>query len=188
MRQPLKQEHGKVDTFERPLWSRRTFQFGHPEWMLADFIERLRGTAVRLTGLLTHVSEARAHAPVEGSWSIAQHAGHLADVEELWQQRCEDLRAGRAILTPARGPYFTELAGRHVGRPIPDILDEFAHRRQSYIEALTGADTALQSRRAYHERLQCDMRLVDGAQFVAEHDDHHLLRIRALLGTAGGSA
>lgn len=45
-------------------------------------------------------------------------------------------------------------------------------------------DAALQERRAFHERLNCDMRLVDGAQFVAEHDDHHLLRIRVLLGAA----
>ena len=172
---------------ERPPWSRRTFQFGHAEWMLADFIERLRGTAVRLVVLLADVPTARAHAPVEGSWSIAQHVGHLADVEELWPQRIDDLRAGRAIFTPARGAYFTELAARHVGRPLPDILAEFALRRDGYIAALTGADAGLQARHAYHERLQCDVRLVDGAQFVAEHDGHHLLRIRAVLGAAAGA-
>lgn len=176
-----------MSTLERPPWSRRTFQFSHPEWMLADFIERLRGTADRLAALLADVPAARVHAPVEGSWSIAQHAGHLADVEELWKQRVEDLRAGRTILTPAQGPYFTELAARHVGRPILDILAEFAHRRNWYVEALAGADAALQERRAFHERLKCDMRLVDGAQLVAEHDDHHLLRIRALLGAAAGA-
>lgn len=129
-----------MSTLERPPWSRRTFQFSHPEWMLADFIERLRGTADRLAALLADVPAARVHAPVEGSWSIAQHAGHLADVEELWKQRVEDLRAGRTILTPARGPYFTELAARHVGRPILDILAEFAHRRNWYVDALAGAD------------------------------------------------
>jgi hypothetical protein len=33
---------------------------------------------------------------------------------------------------------------------------------------------------AFHERLQVPMRLVDCAQFYAEHDDHHLIRIRRL--------
>lgn len=171
---------------DRPSWSERSFRFGHPEWMLADFIERLRGTVHRLAALVAGVPSARLHAPPEGSWSAAQHAGHLADVEELWMQRIGDLRERRATFTPARGAYFTELALRHVGRPMGEIVTEFARRRGDYVAALALADEDLQGRRAYHERLQCEMRLVDGAQFVAEHDDHHLLRIRVLLAASPG--
>jgi hypothetical protein len=36
-------------------------------------------------------------------------------------------------------------------------------------------------RTAVHPRLQMPMRLVDWAYFVAEHDDHHLARIRELI-------
>jgi uncharacterized damage-inducible protein DinB len=170
-----------MDMIERPRWAQRTFRFGHPLWMLTDFIERLRGTRDRLAALLHDVPDDQLHAPIPGSWSVAQHAGHLADVEELWLQRIDDLQQGRTVFTPARGDHFTALANRHIGRSASDILAEFARRCGTYVAALATADPALQQRSAFHERLQCDMRLVDGAQFVAEHDDHHLLRIRQLL-------
>jgi|GEM_PF-4393916 len=35
---------------------------------------------------------------------------------------------------------------------------------------------------ALHPRLKTPMRIVDLAYFVAEHDDHHLSRIRELVG------
>lgn len=65
---------------------------------------------------------------------------------------------------------------------------ELRARRARFTDALAAADPELQQRSAFHERLGCAMRLIDCAQFVAEHDDHHLLRIRDLaarLGPAG---
>ena len=165
---------------DRPVWSRRTFRFGHPEWMLADFTERLRGTPDRLAALLEAVPSGRLYEQPAGRWSIAQNAGHLADVEELWEQRIEDLRLGRATYTPARPDHFAELAKRHQAREAAEIVAELRRRRGAFVAALENAGPELQARSAYHERLACPMRLVDCAQFVAEHDDHHLLRIRAI--------
>lgn len=175
--------------FDRPPWGRRAFMFGHPSWMLGDFVERLRGVVPRVEALVAGVSDEDAHRQLEGTWSVAQNIGHLSDVEELWQERLEDLRAGRTTYTPAVAARFQELARRHQGRPVTDTVKELEHRRTRLVAALERASPELQRAAAFHERLQCSMRLVDCAQFYAEHDDHHLIRIRRLrvmLGVGAG--
>jgi uncharacterized damage-inducible protein DinB len=164
----------------RPPWAQRRFAFVHPPWMLADFIERLRGLLPRLDELLLGLDDRRAHAQLEGKWSIAQNVGHLSDVEELWRERLDDLRNGRKMYSPAVGSRFQELAKRHQDRPVVETLRELKSRRTGLVEALAHASSELQQSSAFHERLQVPMRLVDCAQFYAEHDDHHLLRIRKL--------
>jgi hypothetical protein len=166
--------------FDRPLWAQRTFSFVHPPWMLADFLERLRGVLPRLDALLVGVDDSRARLQLGGKWSIAQNVGHLSDVEELWQERLEDLKNGRKTYTPAVGSRFQELAKRHQERSVAETLREFKARRFSLVDALAQASPELQKSSAFHERLQVPMRLVDCAQFYAEHDDHHLIRIRRL--------
>ena len=170
----------------RPSWPQRKFQFVHPPWMLADFIERLRGTVPRLRYLLEGIGDDAAHTQVDGKWSIAQNIGHLSDVEELWQVRLEDLRQGRKTYTPAVAARFQELAKRHEARSVEVLLAELAIRRSSLVDALARAPAELQEATAFHERLQVPMRLVDCAQFYAEHDDHHLLRIRTIRSLLAG--
>jgi catechol 2,3-dioxygenase-like lactoylglutathione lyase family enzyme len=179
-------EHRR-DDLRRPAWPERRFRFGHPLWMLADFAERLRGTPPRLAALLATFRVDRLAVQHEGKWSILQNAGHLADVEELWEQRIADLEAGRATYTPARPERFAELVLRHTTREPEEILQELRERRARLVDALLAAPPELQRRSAFHERLGCDMRLVDCAQFVAEHDDHHVMRIRAIAAALDGT-
>jgi uncharacterized damage-inducible protein DinB len=179
---------GVASELDRPPWAERKFSFVHPPWMLADFIERLRGTVPRLEALVLDVNDADAHRQVEGKWSIAQNIGHLSDVEELWQQRLDDLKSGRKIYSPAVGARFQELAQRHQASPIKEIMRELEDRRSLLVDALASAAPELQQASAFHERLQVPMRLVDCAQFYSEHDDHHLLRIRRLRSMLAGGA
>ena len=183
--EPMRRTVEVSSEFERPSWAQRKFTFGHPPWMLTDFIERLRGVLPRLDVLVVGLDNDRAHRQVDGKWSIAQNIGHLSDVEELWQERLEDLRAGRKTYAPAVGARFQELARRHQDRPVSETLKEFGDRRSRLIEALADASPELQRAAAFHERLQVSMRLVDCAQFYAEHDDHHLIRIRRLRSMVG---
>ena len=167
----------------RPRWVQRRFAFVHPPWMLADFIERLRGLPPRGSALLAGVSDEIAHRTIDGTWSIAQNLGHLSDAEDLWQERLEDLRRGRTVYTPADPARFRAAALRHPERPLAATLAELTERRARLVAALAAMPPELQTVSAHHERLGCPMRLVDCAQFAAEHDDHHLLRIRELLAT-----
>lgn len=171
---------GAAQALERPRWAERTFQFVHAPWMLADMIERLRGIVPRLRPLLSELDEVTAHRRHENTWSIAQNVGHLSDVEDLWQERLEDLRQGRETYTPADPARFQAAAERHQLRPLAATVAELAERRARLVEALVQAPPGLQRATAFHARLKTPMRLVDCAQFYAEHDDHHLLRIREL--------
>jgi len=178
--EPINRTMVVTSAFDRPPWAERRFSFVHPPWMLADFIERLRGTPPRIAALVVGLTDADAHRQVEGKWSIAQNIGHLADVEELWQQRLDDLKQGKKTYTPAVPARFQELAQRHQAAPVSAIIEELRDRRSRLVDALASAPPELQQASAFHERLQVSMRLVDCAQFYAEHDDHHLLRIRSL--------
>ena len=165
---------------DRPTWSERKFSFIHPPWMLADFTERLRGTVPRIEALVSDVNDDDARRQVDGKWSIAQNIGHLSDVEELWQERLDDLKKGKKTYTAAVGARFQELAKRHQTLSVNAIIAELKDRRTLLVDQLASASPELQQASAFHERLQVSMRLVDCAQFYAEHDDHHLLRIRTL--------
>ena len=169
-----------ADELERPPWAQRKFSFADLPWMLADFIERLRGVLPRLDVMLVGLDDVRAYRQFDGKWSIAQNIGHLSDVEELWQERLADLREGKETYTPAVPTRFQDLAQRHQDRPVLETLQEFRSRRSRLIDALAQASPELQRAAPFHERLQVPMRLVDCAQFYAEHDDHHLARIRFL--------
>lgn len=186
--EPARRASEVPSDLDRPSWAERKFRFVHPAWMLADFIERLRGTTPRIEALVRDVSDADAHRQVEGRWSIAQNIGHLSDVEELWQERLDDLKQGRKTYTPASGARFQEMAKRHQVSPVHAILREFEDRRSRLVDALASAPPELQRASAFHERLQVPMRLVDCAQFYSEHDDHHLLRIRTLRSMRVGGA
>lgn len=165
---------------DRPPWAQRKFSFVHPLWMLADFTERLRGLLPRLDELVLGLDDRSAYEQLEGTWSIAQNIGHLSDVEEMWQERLDDLRSGRKVYTAAVPSRFQELAKRHQERPLEETLRELKSRRTLLVDALANASPELQQSSAFHERLQVPMRLVDCAQFYAEHDDDHVLRIRKL--------
>jgi uncharacterized damage-inducible protein DinB len=168
-----------MTALERPPWAQRKFAFVHPPWMIVDFVERLRGLVPRLGPLIAELDE-RAYRQPDGKWSIAQNIGHLADVEDLWQERLDDLRAGRPVFTPADPARFQAAASRHQDRSLEVIVAELDARRTRLVDALSNAPPSLQAVSALHERLQVQMRLVDCAQFYAEHDDHHLLRVRTL--------
>ncbi len=174
MSQPL------VDRLQRPSWNDRSFPFGLPHWMLADLIERLRGTAPRLQPLLAELKSEQLHRTDDGSWSIAQNVGHLGDTEELWIERFDDLAAGRETYTPADPARFASAAEKHIGVSIEETLARFVALRNRWIAMLESAPAPLQLADAYHARLDARMRLVDCAQFAAHHDDNHLLRIRQL--------
>jgi hypothetical protein len=65
------------------------------------------------------------------------------------------------------------------------LLERFERARRAFVSTLRRANGADLERSAQHPRLGTPMHLIDLVYFVAEHDDHHLARLRELTTTHG---
>jgi hypothetical protein len=172
-------------------WADRDFQFTFPVGIYPELIERLRGTPARLAERLTAVPAGQLVQRRGGGWSMQEHAGHLADLDEaLFLPRLDDYENGVAILRAADMANPGTEAAQHNRRPLAHVLGGCRDNRARLVARLEGLEAGVFARVARHPRLQCPMRLVDMLFFHAEHDDYHLARITELLtvafGTAGG--
>ncbi|MBI3477016.1 MAG: DinB family protein [Acidobacteria bacterium] len=166
---------------QAPIWFERKFEFTFPVELLPNLCARLRGTPARIEELVRGASrEVLARKPGE-KWSAQEHVGHLLDLESLWLARVDDFLTEGAELTAADLTNRRTHEANHNARPIEAIVAEFRASRLrllTRIEAMNSADVA---RTKLHPRLRQPMRLVDHLYFAAEHDDHHLAWIWALL-------
>ena len=166
-----------------PIWFERKFEFSFSLELLPNLRARLRGTPARLEEALRgRVSEMLTAKP-QGKWSAQEHAGHLLDLETLWLARLEDYVATRGELTPADLTNRKTDEANHNARPLEEVLAQFRSARTTLLMRIDELDASLFARTLPHPRLKTPMRLVDHLYFVAEHDDHHLARIREMIAT-----
>jgi hypothetical protein len=145
-------------------WIERRWSFTLPVEAFPEVLERLVGTPARAAALVAGVPEPVLQERLNGKWSVKEHFGHLSDLHPLDMRRVGSNRG-------------TEEAN-HVAAPIDQLLQTLRDQRQQLLatlEALTETEVAATAR---HPRLGCRMRLIDWAQFVADHDDHHLAAAR----------
>jgi hypothetical protein len=148
--------------------------------MYPNVVERLRGTPARLEELPRGLSREMLTRRDGDKWSIQEQTGHLLDLEELGMRRLDDFEAGRDPLTAA------DLANRktheadHNENTVEKILAAFRQERMEFVARLDSYDEAFVQRTALHPRLNQQIRVIDLAFFIAEHDDHHLARISEL--------
>jgi uncharacterized damage-inducible protein DinB len=158
-------------------WFDRTFELGLGVDAAPELLERLRRTPERLAtavrGLPVEVLIRRP----EGKWSIQENAGHLFDLEALWDQRLDDYDADATQLEPADLENRKTHEAAHNDRPISNILADFRAARGRIVDRIARMSPAELARTALHPRLQQPMSVVDLCFFVAEHDDHHLRTI-----------
>ena len=165
---------------KQTLWVERRFNFDYPIGIFPCVVERMRGTPARLEEIVRHSPPAILTRRFDGGWSIQEQAGHLWDLEALWEKRLNDFRSGAAVLTAADMTNRKTHEANHNAAPIQKILEEFRKARRdlvSHLEVLTDEEVG---RSSLHPRLNIPMRLVDWCYFMAEHDDHHIARIVAL--------
>jgi DinB superfamily len=159
-------------------WTQRVFEFGQPIGAFPAILERLRGTPARASEIVAGVPEDVLSNPINEGWSPKEHLGHLVDLESLDSARLQQFLIRTAVLSPADARNLaTEEAG-HGRVPVQQILRRMRTGRDALVgklERLTEGDVAIA---ALHPRLQRQMRIVDWAWFVAEHDDHHLASAR----------
>ncbi|MCA1618762.1 MAG: DinB family protein [Acidobacteria bacterium] len=167
---------------KRTRWVEREFDFSLPVGVFACVVERLRGTPARLEELTRgHARETLTARNVAGAWSVQEQVGHLLDLDELHEGRLEDYARHLSTLRAAdMTNRKTEEAG-HNGARLEDLLAAFRDARLRFVrrlEAMSGPEVAAS---ALHPRLRKQMRVIDLAYFVAEHDDHHLASITEIL-------
>jgi hypothetical protein len=105
----------------------------------------------------------------------------LSDLHALDVRRVEEFLGGAAVLTAGDLSNQRAEDARHGDTPIAQLLDRLEQQRRSLtlmLERLTETEVGAS---AIHPRLRIPMRLIDWAQFVADHDDHHLAAARIAL-------
>lgn len=162
-------------------WFERQFAFGLPVWMYPNVVERLRGTPARLEDLLRTLPPETLTRRDGDRWSMQEHAGHLLDLEPLGTNRLDDYEAGRATLYAADLENRKTHEANHNAKAIADILSAFRAERMAFVRRLDEYDETFIQKTALHPRLQKEIRPLDLAFFIAEHDDHHLARISELI-------
>lgn len=167
--------------FARAPWFSRRFAFDVEPWAYPNLVERVRGTPTRLEERLRGLDTTTLTTRVEGRWSIQENAGHLLDLEALWTSRLDDFEAGAERLRAADLQNRATDDAHHNGSRIADVLARFRGEREAIVRRLDAYDEPFIARAALHPRLAQPMRVLDHVLFVAEHDDHHLATITALL-------
>lgn len=159
------------------IWVNRKFNLNLPPEMFPLVVERLRGAPARL-------EEKTAVLPVdilrhkEGeAWSVQETIGHLGDVEALWHGRIDDFHAGLEEFRPANITNTVTTKANHNEADVKSLLKIFRDERERLVARFDEITIEQVSRSAYHRRLDINMRLIDLAEFIAEHDDHHLSKI-----------
>ncbi|MBC7933452.1 MAG: DinB family protein [Rubrivivax sp.] len=164
----------------RTKWVERKFEFNLSVGVFPCVLVRLRGTPSRLEEMARSLPTDVLTAKPSGGWSIQEHIGHLLDLDELHEGRLEDYAQRLATLRPADMSNRKTYEADHNAAHVEDLLAQFRAARASFVrrlEEFTEDEIALS---ALHSRLNQQMRVIDLALFVAEHDDHHLATITEL--------
>lgn len=159
-------------------WFERNLTFGLPKEMLPYYLERLEGTPIRIERKVRGISNDVLSNRLNNKWSIKQHLGHLAEVDEIANKRIAEMISGVPVLSPAvfepkdYNPW-----------PIEKVLDYFRSNRMKNLRAYEAVSENDLLKSSMHPRLKVPMTPVDLAWFDAEHDDHHLVKINEIIFT-----
>ena len=157
-------------------WFDRKFTFGLSPEMLPFYLERLGGTRARIEDKVKGVDDKFLSERFNDKWSIKQHIGHLAEVDEIGNRRIDEMISGFPVLSPA---VFEPKD--YSSWPFEKVVYYFEKTRSDNIKKYNGLSEDELVRGSEHPRLKVNMTPVDLAWFDAEHDDHHLLTIQQIL-------
>lgn len=162
-------------------WFERKFDLNFPVGLFPVIIERLEGTLPRIAAMIKNKSEELLTRKPNGEWSAKEQVGHLYDLEELWYGRTEDFLSGKEMLRAADLRNTKTHEADHNEREMGELVELFSSARNKLIDKVKDVNETTALLTALHPRLQTSMRLIDHLFFIAEHDDHHLAKIRKLL-------
>jgi len=166
---------------QQTVWFKRSFPPIEDNGLLPAIIERLAGTPARVEEITRGLSPEQLVLKPGNKWSVKVQIGHLTDLEPLWLGRLEDLAAGLAELRVTDLTNQKTHNANHNATELKTLQQLFRKQREAFVTRLLSATDEELSKSALHPRLKTQMRIIDLAWFVAEHDDHHLASVRALI-------
>ncbi len=162
-------------------WFERKFDFQFPLGLFPVILERLRGTVPRIEALIKNKTDEELSRKNNGAWSVKEQVGHLFDLEDLWFGRVEDFLSGKETLRATDITNAKTNNANHNEKTIAELISTFSSARNKLIQKVEKLDEATAATSSIHPRLQKPMRLIDSLFFVAEHDDHHLAKMRGII-------
>jgi len=160
-------------------WVEREFNFESTNY--DSFIERLSITPSKIRSLISKTPDRVLITKNMNEWSIQENVGHLITVDKLFIKRLDDYQLGTDSLRPADVTGARTDKVNYNLKNIQNILEEFGEKRTKYVTKLKNLDDHLYYKSAWHPRLKQQMRLCDMLNFQAEHDLHHINKIKCLL-------
>jgi hypothetical protein len=162
-------------------WFDKIFQFDLSQDHYGLVLKKLRGSPEDIALLVSPLLEEILTKRIKNSWSIKENVGHLIDLEELHDGRIDDFIAGKKILRPADLNNQKTDEANHNGKNINDLINQLKVVREDFVKRMKHLDAQILSRSSIHPRLNQPMRPIDMAQFVLEHDEHHIQTIKELI-------
>ena len=165
---------------ERLPWVERKFDLDIPPGWMANILERLIGTRIRIIELCAPLTRSELTTRIDDRWSILEQVGHLVDLEGLHEGRIDDFEQNADVMRAADMKNVATYQAEHNSKDLSDLLEAFTKARNQFVDRLRGLNDDVLERSIEHPRLKVNMRPVDLAFFTAEHDDHHLASIRQI--------
>ena len=148
--------------------------------LLPGIIERLEGTPARLTEKVGNLPGSGPELPGD-KWSVKKEIGHLTDLEPLWYERLNQILDDNPNMKAADLTNRKTHETPHDDKTFTELILELKTQRQRLVAMLRSLQDADLDKTSLHPRLKTPMKVIDLAYFVAEHDDHHIAQITALM-------
>ena len=162
-------------------WVEKKFEFSLSQDEYSSILSKLSETPDKIDELVFSLTPEVLKRKINDKWSIQEHIGHIIDLEELHNGRIDDFIKGTEKLRPADMTNKKTHKANHNDKKITELLQELRVTRKKFINRLKELDDKVLSHVSLHPRLNQPMRPIDMAQFVAEHDEHHINSIIELI-------
>jgi uncharacterized damage-inducible protein DinB len=166
---------------KREKWVDKKFAFQHSQDEYDKILNRLLSSPDRISKLVTTLPEEILSKKLDAKWSIKENVGHLVDLEELHDGRIDDFIDGKKTLRSADLKNIKTEEADHNSKNISELLTQLKNVRENFVERLKVLDEKVLANSSIHPRLHQPMRPIDMAQFVLEHDKHHIQTIKDLI-------
>ena len=168
---------------KRQKWFDKKFTFQHSQNEYEIILAELSANPDKISKLVSTLPEEILSKRVDDKWSIKENVGHLIDLEELHSGRIDDFITGKEKLRPADLNNKKTDEANHNSKNISELLMELKNVRENFVKRLKELDEKVLSQSSIHPRLNQPMRPIDMAQFVLEHDKHHIETIKEIIAT-----